>query len=909
MIRSRIPQGHIPTAGQKVSPKHIMKKGRARLLACLALFASFSTFVEHASGSLTSAAFVQAVLPVIPGSTQFDITGFAQSATLDQTCVTAAGASLDGLGKPAVAHCGGTVVLNGTSIVIPKETIAVLPASALTWQELFALAPAPWGPTQTGMAMADVPAPLTTYEFHVVGNRVGAAYIAGLVHVSQQELNAGAGYINFINYTDGSFEVGGTLGVSGTGTRVRINDPLVAGTTTGRFGRPSVGDARFQVDQDNPTITAGTGYPMCIPRVTADPNIAPNADDPLCPRTNRPLDATGAFSISFTMNNPNSLPLGGANDPRLQAPMEVGDFVTFSGNTQLDAVGKFVAAHTVTNNAAIYTVPGVDPAYVSVDVSLLGTGGLTVLGAGEATIRTRFEGMTTDASRRIYLYGVDQQPNGSSSDRYWGTIQPDPGPAGGAGAVQGRWRFRPPCLQFGVVPTKPQTECVFGPDNSFLPATREVRAVIASAGSSLPAPAGADPVANPAVAPVPTNDFYRSPQLTAANGLVYGQYHAPIGDFLFPENVPGSPIVENNFNSMPFLTTGGYQSLTGVVAGQLNPWPSNVLPSPGTPCAVLQVNAGGPYVVASGGTVALAAAVSGVAPGTFAWAITPTTAGTFGAAGSSLAVSPSPTPTFTANALAAGAINAVVTVALSVTSAASLGCPAQKASATSTITVEAPQAVFPPKLNAVAPISLLSGANGAFSVASVAIAKAADLATSFTVVQTGLVKLSNVVVKTNAAAGSAQVTFTAPLLPLGQVTNSVVTLSITGTNKGGTSAAVTTTVTITPAPDAPAITSAQYRLGKQRLILIASSNVVSPNVVLVLQPYTTATGSVYDPVAALGLPAATFVNGGGGTYTMTLVGAPQPKLGALTTDQFLRVKSNLNGVSTQITFDATNVRQ
>ncbi len=41
-----------------------------------------------------------------------------------------------------------------------------------------------------------------------------------------------------------------------------------------------------------------------------------------------------------------------------------------------------------------------------------------------------------------------------------------------------------------------------------------------------------------------------------ANGIFYGQYHAPIGEYIFPENIPGSPIVENNFNTIAFLSTG-----------------------------------------------------------------------------------------------------------------------------------------------------------------------------------------------------------------------------------------------------------------------------------------------------------------------------------------------------------------
>ena len=114
----------------------------------------------------------------LASSTQFDITGFLQSATLDSA---------------GDAHSGGTLSVNGQQVIVPRETIVILPANALTWQELFTHAPGPYGPTQTGLALKDSPKPLTTYEVHVVGNRVvngsGDRYIAGLINISQQESN------------------------------------------------------------------------------------------------------------------------------------------------------------------------------------------------------------------------------------------------------------------------------------------------------------------------------------------------------------------------------------------------------------------------------------------------------------------------------------------------------------------------------------------------------------------------------------------------------------------------------------------------------------------------------------------------------------------------------------------------
>ena len=206
-------------------------------------------------------------------STQFDVTGFIQAATLD---------------APGDVLAGGTITVNNQVIIVPRNTILQMPAAALTWQEVFTLAPAPYGPTQTGLAFADTPTPLVPYEAHVVGNRVGDTYIAGLIFLAQHSLQSGQGYINFIDYSTGEFRVGGLIGDGTTGERVRINDPL------GRFAPLWTPDPRFTIDENNPTIRTGTGYPMCMPRGTAA-----GVGDPFCPDANRVV--AGVTQSIFTM--------------------------------------------------------------------------------------------------------------------------------------------------------------------------------------------------------------------------------------------------------------------------------------------------------------------------------------------------------------------------------------------------------------------------------------------------------------------------------------------------------------------------------------------------------------------------------------------------------------------------------
>ncbi|MBZ5523416.1 MAG: hypothetical protein LAP21_14365 [Acidobacteriia bacterium] len=987
----------------------------------------------------------------IPASTQFDITGFIQEATLDPTCT-------------ADAHCGGTIKVNGHVVVVPRETIVILPANALTWQEIFVQAPAPYGvgtvPPSTGLALADLPAPLTTYEAQIIGNRVISGgtdrYIAGLIYISQHALNSGNGFINFIDYNLGEMRVGGTLGDNTTGTRVRINDPV------GRFGRVMSPDVRFTVDADNPTIASATGFPMCLPRV--NPALAADA---LCLQSQRPAAVPPAvgFSTNIQMNDPVNLP-GVPPDATIQVPFEVGDWVTFAGTLVQDGLtptagpwpgiaNTYISAHTISNNIAVYTWPGTNPAYVATEVTIIGTGGLTVVGAGEAVIRTRFEGMTTDVDptglnqRKIHLYGIDLNPlTGATSDRDWGNIGVDPGPPNGA--VKGRWRFRPPCLPFGSVPAKPDKDCVMNAAGSFLPPTREVRAVIEGAWT----PAG--------------------PQTTYANGIIAGQYHAPILEYIFPENVPGAPIVENNFNSIPFLAQGGYTSSAGTLVGQLNPWPSNIVPAPA--CAPPVANAGGPYVVSSGGTVGLSGSSGGTGPFTFFWTVAAGTlsdatlaapnytapqvaaqtvvnasltatnscgvstanatvtvnpalapvvnpiapqavdsgsSGTFAVTASDsnvpasvpltwsvtqtgtptllgLAISPTgpgaaavtytaPSGVLTVSVVtvtvtatnAAGVLSAPVSIDVtinpagvvcvapvanaggpySVNSGASVTlagsstgtapitfswaspiagtiAPLSSASATYTAPVVAAQTVvnvsltatnscgsstagstvivnaaLAPTVNPVAPISVFSGAAGNFTVSGADPNIPALTPLTFTVTQAPAGTLLNFTVTQNPPTG-ATVSFTAPTLPIGQVVPTVVQLTITDRNTAPlTSASVTTSVTVNPLPDVITVTAAEYRTGKQRLILTATSSVNSPNVVLKLQPYLTTTGTVYNPDPAAGGVGNVFTLAAG-VYTLDVVGAPEP---AVPPARPMDVKSNLNGDSGA--FGLTRIRQ
>lgn len=490
--------------------------------------------------------------PVVPP--QFDITGFIQEATLDTTgaICTASDARLQ----------GGTAKVNGITVIIPCNTILQMPASTLTWQDLFALAPKDIGlpmagnmPTQTGMALNDnvtmplaaaANGPLPSYEIHVQGNVVNGKYIAGLVFISQQSLNAGQGVISAIDYATGELQVT----VNGSIARVRINDP------NGRFGKshgaaggngtsPDViednYDVRFSVDDESPTIQAATGYPMCVSR-TGDGN------DPLCPETNRPrsphclslpapfpaftMPALGQYCSTFMMPPPGTF---GAPDSRQQAPLEVGDTVAFLGTLKYDQNGAYISAHTISATVGIYTTPGVMPAYVAIEVLIQGTSSQPLPNLPqEATSRVKVEGFSTDPTRLVDIFAVDVDPqSGNESERWLGTANPSGPP------VIGRFRFLPNA-------------------GAYLPPTREMRVVSRTMCGD-----------NGNIC------TFTAPDQLYANGLMAGQYHAPIFEFLFAENLGlGDATVSANLQDLPFLYCGsGPLNGNGPAVHQLDPAP------------------------------------------------------------------------------------------------------------------------------------------------------------------------------------------------------------------------------------------------------------------------------------------------------------------------------------------------
>ena len=506
----------------------------------------------------------------------FDDTGFIQSATVDAT-----NANCPNTTDPH--RFGGTLTLNHGPIVIPCNLVIQAPANTFTWADFV-----------NGGPSLSLGVGYPSFEMHAVGNIVGTRRIAGLVFASQQSLNGSTGVITGINYATGDLLV--DTGNAATPATVQINDP------NGRFGRVQTPDARFSVDDANPTVHSGTGYPMCVPRT--DPA---SADDPLCPQANRPKPSvTGQcrnFSIAgivppvsgeltpsvglpycseFVMQ---SVAARAATDPdpTQQAPFEVGDAITFSG-TLIPATATapaYISAHTVEANVGIFTMPGTQPSYLAIGQFGVGTADPNKFSINGLAVETQdrifLETETTDVKTPVDIYMQDVNPLTGAVRNRWATPfemtgeQNGPMQADGVTPIGGGITTQ----NTGPQPQRARLRATKAPVGLLSQPTRTIRVAVRSL----------------CVPQAPVNDAAGNPVLTSldaclnkndatnqvANGLEAGQYFAPTFEFIFPENVkPGDLLVPYDFWHLPFIVKGEgatTQSAIGPAVGPLEPAP------------------------------------------------------------------------------------------------------------------------------------------------------------------------------------------------------------------------------------------------------------------------------------------------------------------------------------------------
>ncbi|TKB70403.1 MAG: hypothetical protein E8D45_13255, partial [Nitrospira sp.] len=316
---------------------------------------------------------------------------------------------------------GGTIVVGGQNVVIPRNLLMDLPANRLTLQELFTQAPAACVLIgKSGLAKADgCNTTGTGGNILIHANRTSAGNtIAGDVFI-QKGIEAIQGTVTFINYNDGYFRLNGNLNDPTTGVMVRLNDPDGRHTVQSGAGcapgAPNCSaDPRFTLDGDNYTNVFTTGYPVCLPsRVsrsfvdlldlntnnnTTETLVAQAAadgtGDPLCPTTNRTV--SGGQPV---------------DDSRRFAPLMLGDSLTADGNFETINGVRFLSAHSTMVSKALTTKDLPDQP----DYLFLNEVEIDVSGFQNARIRTLIIGFASLAPEDVLIWSLHYDPTTNSA--------------------------------------------------------------------------------------------------------------------------------------------------------------------------------------------------------------------------------------------------------------------------------------------------------------------------------------------------------------------------------------------------------------------------------------------------------------------------------------------------------------
>jgi hypothetical protein len=276
-------------------------------------------------------------------------------------------------------------------------------------------------------------------------------------------------------------------------------------------------------------------------------------------------------------------PAGGAAtdpDPRQQVPFEPGDYIIFNGSLVHPAqpapttppappatpVPDYISAHTIQANVGAWTQPGTQPSYVQLQKASVASDDPNPLSpAGVDQIhhdRMIMEAATTDVQNPVDVYMTNTDASTGAVKNRWVTPfemtgeNPPAGanPGGGittqnTGPIPWRVRLRANKAPVGLLPNPTRT-------------LRIMQRSLCTPRQQLDQSAVDSCVAN---APV------------VANGLIAGQYVAPVFDWIFPAAIkPGAPVVPADFWHLGFLRFGegaAAATPTPLSVGPLEPTP------------------------------------------------------------------------------------------------------------------------------------------------------------------------------------------------------------------------------------------------------------------------------------------------------------------------------------------------
>ena len=257
-------------------------------------------------------------------------------------------------------------------------------------------------------------------------------------------------------------------------------------------------------------------------------------------------------------------------DSRQQSPLEVGDFIIWSGTLlKGDGLGPdksdTISVNTINANVGIFTQPGSLPVYLMIGNFSVSAESPLRFGTipQEPVNRIVVEAFVTDVTSIVDIYFVDFDDSGAVSQRW---LTPASMTAGiGAVGSNGQIIDGGITTQFqGLVPGRVRLEAVKSGPGILASPTRNLRV----AARSLCDPANINALVPQigALANAMVTCLQRAP---AANGLYTGQYMAPEFNFIVPENaVPGDPRVPYDFWDFGFLVSG-----EGPGTGPLTPKP------------------------------------------------------------------------------------------------------------------------------------------------------------------------------------------------------------------------------------------------------------------------------------------------------------------------------------------------
>jgi hypothetical protein len=348
--------------------------------------------------------------------------GFSNQAQARITSVTITGEiesiTLDG---PVTDHfAGGTMKVDGQTVIIPRNLVIELPVHKLTLSQLYSEAPDSCKLVgQTGLASSDSVTCNTTVGgmgsiASILANRQeDGRVIAGQVGIEKSQKSL-TGVVTYIDHTQGYFRLNGDFSFNSGGTLVRINDPWGRHTIQSGLGCGAGAncshDQRFSVDNGYYTIMFNNGYPVCIPstqigdltfskRTTGSDELG--VGDPLCPQSNR----TGQFS----------------SNSYVFAPLILGDHVLVAGSYELIDGVRLFSAYSLKIHDALTTQRG-QPDYltfaeVEVDVA----------GFEQNRQKSLYIGFTTLGDSQVDLFSLNHNPaNGEAVERIIGTTVGNP---------------------------------------------------------------------------------------------------------------------------------------------------------------------------------------------------------------------------------------------------------------------------------------------------------------------------------------------------------------------------------------------------------------------------------------------------------------------------------------------------